>query len=68
MTRGQIQLVVVLVIIGFLGLFGTRFFVSVPAGHVAVATLFGKVQATPYEEGLNFPVNPLLDFVFFDIF
>ena len=32
---------------------------QVPAGHVKVATLFGKVQDNVYEEGLHFPVNPL---------
>ncbi|MBT8485039.1 MAG: prohibitin family protein [Phycisphaerales bacterium] len=36
-----------------------RTFRSVPAGHVAVATLFGKIQEQAYEPGLHFPVNPL---------
>jgi prohibitin 1 len=34
-------------------------FKSVPAGHVSVATLFGKVVDEPYQPGLHFPVNPL---------
>jgi regulator of protease activity HflC (stomatin/prohibitin superfamily) len=32
----------------------------IPAGHVGVATLFGRVQPRPLPEGLNF-INPLLD-------
>lgn len=40
--------------------------VTVPAGHVKVATLFGKVQDATYLEGLHF-VNPLLDFTEFDL-
>lgn len=52
--------VVVLVLIGF------RAFHVVPAGHVSVATLFGKVKDDPYEAGLHFPVNPLLNFHTFD--
>jgi prohibitin 2 len=35
-------------------------FKVIPAGHVGVATLFGRVQARPLSEGLNF-INPLLD-------
>ncbi|MCP5181981.1 MAG: prohibitin family protein, partial [Pseudomonadales bacterium] len=37
------------------------------AGHVAVATLFGKVQPDPYAEGLHLPVNPLYDWYEFDV-
>ncbi len=40
--------------------------VTVPAGHVKVATLFGKVQDSTYLEGLHF-VNPLLNFTEFDL-
>ncbi|MEM6985444.1 MAG: SPFH domain-containing protein [Pseudomonadota bacterium] len=39
---------------------------TVPAGHVKVATLFGKVQDSSYREGLHF-INPLLDFTTFDL-
>lgn len=39
---------------------------TVPAGHVKVATLFGKVQDSTYSEGLHF-VNPLLAFTTFDL-
>jgi regulator of protease activity HflC (stomatin/prohibitin superfamily) len=56
-----------LVFIVILVLIGSRFWVSVPAGHVAVATLFGEVQTDTYEEGLNIPVNPLLKFHLFDV-
>lgn len=56
-----------LVFIVVLVLIGSRFWVSVPAGHVAVATLFGEVQPDTYKEGLNIPVNPLLKFHLFDV-
>jgi len=46
---------------------GSRTFVSVPAGHVAVATLFGEVQDEPFREGLTIPVNPLYNFTFYDV-
>ena len=35
-------------------------FKVIPAGHVGVATLFGRVQSRALPEGLNF-INPLLD-------
>jgi len=41
-------------------------FITVEAGHNKVATLFGKVQPEPYQEGMHL-VNPLLDFVSFDL-
>ncbi|MCX7553855.1 prohibitin family protein [Marinicella sp. S1101] len=56
-----------LIFIIVLLLIGSRFWVSVPAGHVAVATLFGEVQTVTYKEGLNIPVNPLLKFHLFDV-
>lgn len=40
--------------------------ITVPAGHVKVATLFGKVQDNTYHEGLHV-VNPLLAFTSFDL-
>jgi len=40
--------------------------ITVPAGHVKVATLFGKVQGNTYREGLHI-VNPLLAFTSFDL-
>lgn len=56
-----------LIFVVVLLLIGSRFWVSVPAGHVAVATLFGEVQTETYKEGLNIPVNPLLKFHLFDV-
>lgn len=43
-----------------------NFVETVPAGHVKVSTLFGKVVNEPYEEGLHF-VNPLYSFHTFDL-
>lgn len=40
--------------------------ITVPAGHVKVATFFGKVQDNTFREGLHV-VNPLLDFTTFDL-
>ena len=40
--------------------------ITVPAGHVKVATLFGKVHDNTYHEGLHI-VNPLLAFTTFDL-
>lgn len=40
---------------------------QVPAGHVKVATLFGKVQDNVYAEGLHFPVNPLYAWNQYDV-
>ncbi len=40
--------------------------ITVPAGHVKVATLFGQVKDDTYLEGLHF-VNPLLEFTTFDL-
>src|SRR5262245_16964964 len=37
-------------------------FKVIPAGHVGVASLFGKVQSRPLPEGLNL-INPLIDVV-----
>lgn len=59
--------ILAIVVLLFVILIGRRLFVSVPAGHVAVATLFGAVQKEPYTEGLHFPVNPLLSFTLFDV-
>ncbi len=40
--------------------------ITVPAGHVKVATLFGKVQDENFREGIHV-VNPLLAFTTFDL-
>ena len=46
---------------------GLRIYVSVPAGHAAVATLFGDVRPEPYDQGLHLPVNPLYDWHRYDV-
>lgn len=38
---------------------------TIPAGHVGVATLFGKVKPDTYSEGMHL-VNPLMDIILFD--
>jgi len=38
--------------------FGLSPFTTIPAGHVGVSTLFGKVDETEIEEGFHF-INPL---------
>ena len=55
------------VVLIFLVLVGSRFYESVPPGHVAVATLFGDVLDEPYSAGLHIPVNPLYDFRSYDV-
>jgi regulator of protease activity HflC (stomatin/prohibitin superfamily) len=47
--------------------FTSRFYKSVPAGHVAVATIFGKIRLEPFEEGLHIPVNPLYEWNLYDV-
>lgn len=59
-------LIVFAIVIVLLLMFVGRLYVTVPAGHVAVATLFGKVELEPYKEGLHYPVNPLFQWYFFD--
>jgi len=57
-----------LAILAFLALiFGSRFFKSVPPGHVGVATIFGKVVEQPYAEGMHIPVNPLYKWNDYDV-
>lgn len=48
-------------------LIGPRFYQSVPAGHVGVATLFGEVQSKHFPEGLHIPVNPLYQWHLYDV-
>ena len=47
-------------------LIGANIYTTVPAGHIKVATLFGKVQDETYQEGFHL-VNPLLSFREFDV-
>jgi len=64
----KIQLIAGAAIFGIIVLIlaGSRMFISVEPGHVAVATFFGKVVPTPYEEGLHFPVNPMYSWYSYD--
>ncbi|MHC4296430.1 MAG: SPFH domain-containing protein [Planctomycetota bacterium] len=39
---------------------------TIPAGHGGVATLFGNVIEKTYDDGLHFPVNPLLSWTEYD--
>ncbi len=60
------KLVSVAAVLIILFLVGSRFWIVVPAGHTAVASLFGKVQNEPYPEGLHI-VNPLLSWHVYDV-
>lgn len=62
--RGIAKTLVLPMAVIFLALFWIQ---QVPAGHVKVATLFGKVQERVYTEGLNFPVNPLYAWNEYDV-
>jgi len=67
----RVKSIVMLSIVGVLGLAllmgGCNCVKTVDAGHVAVASLFGNVSDKVYTEGLNFPVNPLLEWSAYDI-
>ena len=60
-------LVIVVIILGIFFWFASSLYQKVPAGYVAVATLFGEVNPEPYEEGLHIPVNPFYDWYFYDV-
>ncbi|VAW36561.1 hypothetical protein MNBD_GAMMA01-2212 [hydrothermal vent metagenome] len=55
------------VIIVLLVMFGSKLYKTVPVGHAAVATLFGKIVNKEYPEGLHVPVNPLYAWHTFDV-
>ena len=65
----QIPKSIIAIIVGVFLVFliAPRFYQSVPAGHVAVATLFGEVQPIHFTEGLKIPVNPLYQWHFYDV-
>ena len=67
MNKQSFSLSILITIVAVVLLFGTRFYVSIPAGHVGVATLFGEVQSNPFKAGLHFPINPLYQFTTYDI-
>ncbi len=62
--RGLAKVTIAPALLVFLALFCVQ---QVPAGHVKVATLFGKVQDQVYPEGLHFPVNPLYAWNEYDV-
>jgi len=62
--RGLAKTVIAPALLVFVALFCVQ---QVPAGHVKVATLFGKVQDQVYQEGLHFPVNPLYAWNQYDV-
>ncbi len=57
----------IIVAVFVLFLVSPRFYQSVPAGHVGVATLFGEVQSQHFAEGLHIPVNPLYQWHLYDV-
>ena len=61
------SLVFIIVVVGIFLWFGSSLYQQVPAGYVAVATLFGEVQSDPYEEGLHIPVNPFYEWFLYDV-
>lgn len=64
-TRQAVKLVLIVVLVAaILGTFSCTV-ETVPAGHVSVPTMFGKVRDTPYKEGFHF-VNPFLAWTVFD--
>lgn len=58
-----VKLIIALVVIVLIAM---NSYITVKPGHNKVASLFGKVQEVPYDEGLHI-VNPLLSFTVFDI-
>lgn len=63
----QFKVAFIVLVVLIILLFGKRFFISIEAGHVGVATLFGEVQEKVYEEGLHIPVNPLYRWHIYDV-
>ena len=66
-NKGLFSIIVIALITIIILAFGSRFFKTVPPGHVSVATLFGKVVQQPYDSGIHIPVNPLYQWYDFDI-
>jgi len=54
-----------IVVFVVLAAFAGRFFTTIPAGHVGVGTLFGKVKSDVYTEGIHLK-NPLMKITLFD--
>ena len=66
MQKTPWPLIAIGVVVAVVLWFGAKAVVTVPVGHVGVASLFGKVESKPFVEGLHFPVNPLYRWEFFD--
>ena len=64
--NNSMKLIPVAIFLLILVMLSSWLFKSVPAGHVSVATLFGKVVDEPYQAGLHFPVNPLYSWTDYD--
>ena len=67
MEKLRMILVIVVVLVGIFFWFASSLYQKVPAGYVAVATLFGEVNPEPFHEGLHIPVNPFYDWYFYDV-
>ena len=67
MEKFKTILVIVAVIAGVFLWFASSLYQKVPAGYVAVATIFGEVKPDPYVEGLHIPVNPFYEWYFYDV-
>ena len=67
MNKLRTSLIFLGVIVAVFLWFASSLYQKVPAGYVAVATLFGEVQKDPYEEGLHIPVNPFYEWYFYDV-
>lgn len=61
------KLVISAIVVVALAFIGSNFWKTVPAGHVAVATLFGSVRSNTYPEGLHIPVNPFYKWYDYDV-
>ncbi|WP_432799898.1 prohibitin family protein [Poriferisphaera sp. WC338] len=66
-TGAILKIIAVIAVIGAIVLVGSWSFRTVPAGHVGVATLFGKIQTEPYDEGLHSFINPLYKWTIYDV-
>ncbi len=66
MDRFSPKFIVLIVGVFIFLLFFNKLYKTVPAGHVAVVTLFGKVKTDYYKEGLHVPVNPLYKWHLYD--
>jgi len=65
-ANAQTKRMIAIVSVVLLVFVGLQFIKTVPVGHVAVATLFGKAVPDGFKEGFHFPVNPLYSWTMFD--